>query len=157
MIAKRRNTVRGLNEPIGFLIAAVRRRIKQALGSQLRQHRLTPQQFWILIALMENTGLSLRELAARLRMDDPTASRVVFTLVKRGFVEMNGDPTDRRRCQLSLGKYATAVIKELQNLAAAVRAAIIRGVSLSEQEAMRTTLRKIMANMDWFQRQEKPK
>ena len=69
------------DEHIGLLIGTVRRRIKQALGSRVRRYGLTPRQFWILVALYEHPGLSLRELAAHLRMDDPTASRVIFALM----------------------------------------------------------------------------
>ena len=54
----------GEHEHIGLLIGTARRRIKQALGSRVRHYGLTPRQFWILVALYEHPGLSLRELAA---------------------------------------------------------------------------------------------
>ena len=63
------------DEPVGLLIGAVRRRIKQALASHARRYHLTTQQFWVLVAIYEHPGFSLGELAAHLRMDKPTASR----------------------------------------------------------------------------------
>ena len=48
------------DEPIGLLIGAVRRRIRQAVGSHVRRYHLTTQQFWVLVAIYEHPGFSLR-------------------------------------------------------------------------------------------------
>ena len=45
-----------------FLIAAIRRRLKQLVGIKVREHGLTPAQFWLLNSICEHAGLSLREL-----------------------------------------------------------------------------------------------
>jgi len=139
------------DEPVGLLIGAARRRIKQALGSHARRYHLTTQQFWVLVTIYEHPGFSLGELAAHLRMDKPTASRLVFTLVKRQLVQVRGDVADRRRACLYLELAGTAVGRELRELATAVRAAVVRGFSAAELMALRTSLRKIITNMDRFQ------
>src|SRR5262249_34513675 len=90
-------------EHIGLLIAAARRRIKQAVGELVRRYRLPAQQFWVLVAVRESGGLSLRELAKRLRMDEPTASRVVSALTERKLMRADAHPADRRRWCLHLG------------------------------------------------------
>src|SRR6266849_622243 len=134
------------DEPIGLLIAAVRRRITQALGSCVRRYHLTPRQFWILVALYEHPGLSLGELAAHLRMDDPTASRVIFALMNRKLVQVRDDAEDRRRSRLYLGTPGAALGKELHELATAVREAIVQGLSLSERKTLQASLRKIIVS-----------
>ena len=139
------------DEPIGLLIGAVRRRIKQAVGSSVRGYHLTTQQFWVLVALYEHPGFSLGELAAHLRMDNPTASRVIATLLSRKLVEIRGDAEDRRRAHLHLQPPGLALAEQIHGLAAAVRAAVVRGLSPVEQTALRGSLRKIIANMDRFQ------
>jgi DNA-binding MarR family transcriptional regulator len=139
------------NEPVGLLIGAVRRRIKQALGSHARRYQLTTQQFWVLVTIHEHPGFSLGELAAHLRMDKPTASRVVFTLAKRKLVQVRGDAADRRLARLHLEAAGTAVGRELADLATAVRSATIQGFTASELAALRDSLRKIIINMDRFQ------
>jgi DNA-binding MarR family transcriptional regulator len=139
------------NEPVGLLIGAVRRRIKQALGSHVRHYRLTTQQFWVLVAIYEHPGFALGELAGHLRMDKPTASRVVFALMNRKLVLVRGDAADRRRARLHLGTAGVVLGKELHTLATAVRAAVIQGFSAAELAALRALLRKIIANMDRFQ------
>jgi DNA-binding MarR family transcriptional regulator len=139
------------DEHIGLLIAAARRRITQALGRCVRHYHLTPRQFWILVALYEHPGLSLGELATQLRMDDPTASRVIFALMNRELVQVRADTEDRRRSRLHLGTPGAALGKELHELATAVRKAIVQGLSLSERKALQASLRKIIVSMDRFQ------
>lgn len=139
-------------EPIGLLIGAVRRRIKQAIGSRVQPYRLTSQQFWVLVAIHEHPGYSLGELAAHIRMDVPTASRVVATLMKRKLVQTRDDANDRRRACLHLRPSGAALGSELLDLAAGVRAAAVQGLSRAEQTALRISLRKIIDNMERFQR-----
>jgi len=141
-------------EPIGLLIGAVRRRIKQAVGSRVRAYNLSVQQFWVLVAIAELPGRSLGELARHLRMDKPTASRVVFVLMKRKLLDVVGDAADRRRARLYLGPAGACVAKALLQHARAVRCAVTRGLSPNEQQALRGSLRKIVANMDRLQQRE---
>jgi DNA-binding MarR family transcriptional regulator len=145
------------HEPIGLLIAAVRRRIRQALASHVHRYRLTTQQFWVLVAISEQPGIALGELATRLRIDKPTASRVVFALATRKLVQVKGDATDRRRARLHLSPAGSAKAKDLVRLATAVRAAAVRGFSAGEQAALRGFLRRIVANMERFEGSDTPR
>ena len=146
----------GADEHVGLLIAAVRRRIKQAVGNRVRGYDLSGQQFWMLVAIYEHSGYSLGQLATHVRMDTPTASRVVFALMNRKLVAVKGDAADRRRACLYLKPAGAALAQELHGLAAAVRAAVGEGRSASEQAAVRVSLRKIIANMDRFQNADAP-
>src|SRR6266568_4918893 len=57
----------------------------------------------------------------------------------------------RHRSCLYLCAPGVALGKELHELAAAVRGAVVQGLSTAEQTALRVSLRKIIANMDRFQ------
>lgn len=135
-------------EPVGLLIGAARRRIKQAVGRRVRRLRLTPQQFWLLVAIGEGRAPSLGELAERLRGDQPTASRVVATLVRRKLVRVEDDPQDRRRARLSLAAAGEALRPELAALTQEIRGAISEGMDEAELGALRRGLRKVIQNMD---------
>jgi len=136
------------HEPVGLLIGAARRSIKQVVGRRVGRYRLTPQQFWLLLAIQEGRAPSLGALADRLRGDQPTASRIVAALVRRKFVRVGAHPTDRRRMLLSCTPAGDALRPALSKLAAEIRAAIVAGMDDAEQEAMRAGLRKVIANMD---------
>jgi DNA-binding MarR family transcriptional regulator len=143
-------------EPVGLLIGTVRSRIRQAVGSRVQRYHLSSQQFWILVAIYEHPGFSLGELAAHLHMDTPTASRLVFALMKRKLIEVRDDAADRRRACLHLDARGSALAAELHELATTLRAAVVQGLSRTQLATLRSLLRKIVANMDEFQNGKAP-
>ena len=135
-------------EPIGLLIAAVRRRIKQITAGPAEEHRLSPQQFWTVVAIARNEGLSLRELAERRRMDYPTASRVVGVLVRRRVVRNETDPADRRRSRLALTRTGQALARRLLPAAVSIAGTVESALTPSEREAVVIGLGKILSSLD---------
>jgi DNA-binding MarR family transcriptional regulator len=137
--------------PVGLLVGAARRSIKQAVTQRLRPRRLSHQQFWLLVALLEHPGQSLRELAGRRHMDSPTASRIMDVLARRGLVRMEHDPEDRRRCSIRLTARGVGLAREVYPLALRTREAVEAGFSEAEKRTLRTMLQRIVANMERFE------
>lgn len=137
-----------MKEPVGLLIGAARRRLKRAVTERVRAHGLTAQQFWVLINIDEAAGPSLGELAERLRLDAPSASRAVTQLLRRKLVLAEGDAKDRRRLRLRLTPAGRARMAPLRALAVELRGAAVHGLSSDEEETLRALLRKIIANLD---------
>jgi DNA-binding MarR family transcriptional regulator len=138
--------------PLGLLVASVRRHIKQAVVSRLRPRRLGYQQFWLLVAIHERSGLSLRELAERQHMDSPTASRIAAALARRRLATVDGDPGDRRIRRFRLTRRGEALAREVYPLAAQAREAAEDGFSEAEGRDLRRMLAQMIANMERFER-----
>ena len=138
-------------EPIGLLVAAVRRRIKQVVSAMVREYGLSPQQFWTLVAIARHEGISLRELSGRQRMDDPTACRIVNTLGRRRLVRNTPDPSDRRRSRLMLTPSGREMADRLLPVATSVRTAVETGLTARERNAVVAGLQKIVVNLDTLQ------
>ena len=139
---------------LGLLLAAAHRSVKHAAAPRLRRRRLSPQQFWLLVALDEAPGPSLRELAERRRMDSPTASRMVDLLVRRGRGRIEPAPGDRRRRSILLTERGAALVRSFRPLASRIRNAIQDGFSEAEATTLRGMLLRVMANMERFERRE---
>lgn len=134
----------------GLLIAAARRSIKQAVLRHARPLRLTAQQFWFVNAAQELPSATLGELARRQRMDAPTASRLAVNLARRGLVRVAPDADDRRAVRVALTPAGLRLAARIAPIAEAMRFALVRGMSLREQQALRASLRKIAQNADIF-------
>jgi DNA-binding MarR family transcriptional regulator len=137
-----------VKEPVGLLIAAARRRMKRVVQVRVGPHGLSPQQFWVLIHIDEADGPSLGEIAARLRLDAPTASRAVTQLLRRKLVKAEGDRGDRRRVRLALAPQGRERIAVLRRVAADLRSATVHGLTRDEEETLRQLLRKLIGNLD---------
>jgi DNA-binding MarR family transcriptional regulator len=131
----------------GLLIAVARRRIKQAVLARATPHGLSTQQFWVVIHLHERAGLSQRELATRMDIDPPTASRVLGALLRRRLVRAEEDPADRRRSRLHLTAAGVALARTLAAPAAEIRRGVVAGMTAPEVDALRGGLQKVIDNM----------
>ena len=137
-----------VTEPLGLLIAATRRRIKQVVATRAGRLGLTPQQFWLLAGLAEGGSQSLHALAHRARTDDPTASRVVQGLVTEGLVVSSPDPEDRRRARLELTERGRALAPKVVAEAQVIRGLVERDLTVAECEQVRAALRKVLASLE---------
>jgi DNA-binding MarR family transcriptional regulator len=137
-------------DSLGRLIAVARRRLKQAVGRRVAHHGLSSQQFWVLVHLDDADGPPLCEVCDALRMDAPTASRIVAALTRRGLVRPVEDPADRRRARLKLTPPGRALARELQPLAEEFRAAVDRDLSRREAVELRRLLEKVIAGLDRY-------
>jgi DNA-binding MarR family transcriptional regulator len=136
----------------GILIAAARRRIKQAVIARVGARGLTPQQFWILIAIHETPGVSQTAIAERIFADAPTVSRTIAPLVERGLARAAADPSDRRRMQLSLTPAGAKLARSLHPVAREIREAVVAGMTPDEVQALNTALDRVLANLDRLER-----
>jgi DNA-binding MarR family transcriptional regulator len=134
--------------PLGQLIAATRRRIKQALWSHLSEEGLSPQQYWILMVLMEHGPHSLHDLAMRVWIDDPTASRIVKALAGRGILSTSPDPKHGRRVVIRLAPGSEPLQQRLKAISSKVRGALELGMEAEEKAQLRAGLMKVIGNMD---------
>lgn len=133
---------------LGLLASAVRRRLKQVVWARLAPFGLTPQQFWVILVLLEEGPMSLHPLSQRVWMDDPTASRVVKALVGRGLLQSQSDPGHGRRIQISLTTEAQPMARELQALALEIKEGLGKGLTGPERDLLRQGLMTIIGNLD---------
>jgi DNA-binding MarR family transcriptional regulator len=137
-------------EYVGLLIAAAQRSVKLAVRRRARALGLTSQQFWFVNAAREVPGASLGEIARRQRMAPPTASRLAEGLARRGLVRTAPDDRDRRALRVLLTPAGTRLAERIAPMAASLRNAVVRGMSQREQHALRTALRRVIANVESF-------
>jgi len=133
---------------LGFLVGAVRRRLKQVAWARLTPYNLTPQQFWVILVLLEEKSLSLHALAERVWMDDPTASRIVKAMVGRGLLRSAADPGHGRRIMISLTPEAEPMAHELKALSLEFREGMAKGLSAKDRNVLRQGLRALIENLD---------
>ena len=137
-------------EYVGLLIAVAQRSVKLAVQRHARNLGLTAREFWFLNATRELPGASLGEIGRRQRMDPPTASRLAESLARRGLVRTAHDDRDRRALRVLLTPAGAKLGERIAPVAAAVRSAMVRGISRREQDALRAALRKVIANIETF-------
>jgi len=95
---------------LGGILAS--RRLAAALGVDPGA-RLTPTKLRALDALAESGGLRVSELAARMHVDETTATRLADRLGTAGLAQREPDPDDRRATAIVLTPAGERLAHEL--------------------------------------------
>ncbi|GLJ79682.1 MarR family winged helix-turn-helix transcriptional regulator [Microbacterium imperiale] len=103
-----------------YLVLAAQREGNRALSRQLAPLGLTSSQFEIVLVLDSYGPITLKELGGLIVCETGSPSRIVDTLVRRGFVERATHPTDRRAVALQLTAAGKALVPQLREIDRAV-------------------------------------
>jgi DNA-binding MarR family transcriptional regulator len=104
---------------------------------------MTPTQRLTLFELGDGGSLRLNDLAERMGVSAPTASRSVEALHELGLVERVPDPTDRRALNIDLTGEGKKLLTERKARAEAAFAPAVAALSKSEQATLSRLLRRM--------------
>jgi len=96
---------------------------------------VAPHQFSVM-ARLEGTALTPRELAGIERVSPPSMTRTVASLVERGLVTRQDDPLDGRQVFISLTPQGLLLLKETRRKRDAWMASRLKGISAEEREVL---------------------
>lgn len=133
-----------------FLLDRTARRVKQYAQQKFKigDFDITVDQWLILKNLSENDLLSQTELAQMVFKDQPTLTRIIDILVKKGFVERIPHPLDRRSFQLLLTSEGQSKVNELKPQIASIREKAWENLNKSDFEEFKRILNTIYNNLE---------
>ncbi len=118
--------------------------VMHSLGSMLRDMEvgsgpISIQQFRTM-AVLRRGSRSLGELATLHEVTPPAVSRLISTLVERGWVQRESDPDDRRLVVLTLTTEGEAVWNTLAQRSATHLASLLSELTAEERQALDSAL-----------------
>jgi MarR family transcriptional regulator for hemolysin len=93
-------------------------------------------------------GLTQRELAGLMAIENPTLVRLLDSLEQQNLIERRPCPNDRRARRLHLTKAGAAFMDELSERAAVLREEMLEGIPDQEIECALKVFHKIMENAE---------
>lgn len=96
---------------------------------------VAPHQFSVM-ARLDKTALTPRELAEIERVSPPSMTRTVAALVKRGLVARQDDPLDGRQVFISLTPEGASLLRETRRQRDAWMASRLKGITADEREVL---------------------
>ena len=106
---------------------------------------LTPVQFAILSALMDDPGQDQVSLAARVAFDAATSGSVIGRLETKGWVRREHDAQDRRRKRLWITPAGRAVALKMREAAAATQRRLLAPLDSAQAEQLSALLGQLVA------------
>lgn len=110
----RRNTVmRPFEQSLPMALLRAREAVMRGFRRLLREHGLNEQEWRIMRALMEGESIEIGELAERVFILKPSATRTVKNLQARNIVSRSRSSTDQRRAFIALTRKGRQLFDEL--------------------------------------------
>lgn len=135
-----------LDDLLPYLMNRLVARLNQNLAETLRKHGHTFQDWRILAVLAAHNHINMTQLMEAAVLPQPTASRLVAGLKRKGFVDRRNAATDSRVVEISITpKGLQAYQKMLPHAVAEYRAAV-KGFTAEEDEYLREALQRMMGN-----------
>lgn len=128
---------------IGYHLRRAQTAVFQDFSHSLKDCRITPGQFGVLVLIEANSGLNQTRLGKALGIDRSTVVAVIDRLEERGLVERAAAPTDRRSYALRLSNQGAALLHRARELVEGHEKRIARDLSPAEQKQLISLLSRL--------------
>lgn len=126
------------------MVAAVQRRLRQAVARRLAVVGLTPGRMRALRRLGTDSGpIRMGELAASLGVVPRTATTLVDELAESGLVARVADAEDRRATRIELTAAGRQMLDSVQQIRAEAAAEVLGGLGRGELGDLRDLLSRV--------------
>lgn len=140
-----------LEEVYIYLLERTIREIKREFNRMLKEAHpeitITSDQWVILKRISEQDAINQREVAAVTGKDPASITRTLDLLVKKGWVERQAMPDDRRAYLINLTEVGWDLVHKITPLAKETRQLGLKGISQEEYAAFSSVINKIYENV----------
>jgi MarR family transcriptional regulator for hemolysin len=138
-----------MKDQFPFAVARVTRRWRKLLDERLKDLGVTQARWTTMVYLQQGgEGLTQRELAALMAIENPTLVRLLDSLENQKLIERRACPKDRRARRLHLTDPGREFMEVLTARADALREEMLEGISLDDIENSLKVFHKILDNAE---------
>lgn len=132
---------------IGRLISILYRKSQIYLGQALKQYDVSSAEYPILIALKNKDGVTQEELSTHLHMDKSAVTRIIQTLVSKGFVLKNKDENDQRCNRVYLAQKGCEAQSQIDKALMSWNAILMMNMKEEKQDEIYALLMQMVDNV----------
>lgn len=129
---------------VGWHIQRLSAQLDGAMDEALAPHGLTLQQFAIVMSLVENDGLTQREIGARFRAPAYAITRAIDGLEADGFLERRAHPTSRRTNTVHATAKSLQMVPDLIAIIEDVNGRLMASLADSKRVELRDALSRLL-------------
>ncbi len=130
-----------LDTHLGYFARRLQVWIFQDFVRTLATFDIRPAQFSVLVVIEANSGLSQADLSERLGIERARLVRLLDELEKRGLIQRQSSPLDRRSHALVLTREGQKSLKRMKVLAAEHEANLTKRLGATQRETLLGLLR----------------
>lgn len=128
----------------GHLIRRAHQTAVALFMQEAGNYGMTPVQFAVMNALIDEPGLDQVSLAARVAFDAATSGSVLGRLESKGWIKREADPQDRRRKLLWATREGEQTVQQMRRAVARVQERILAPLDKDERMQLQHLLHKLV-------------
>ena len=133
---------------IGFIVNKTAKAFVKALDSELREEvGVSVGQWKVMVMLVNQNGLTQKEIAERLGLEGPTLIPIIDKMEKDNLVVRRVDSSDRRNNRIYRTEKANELWSEMVKCAVRVRQVSLKDISDANIEITRNVLENVYQNL----------
>ena len=133
---------------IGFIVNKAAKAFVRALDSELREKvGVSVGQWKVMVMLVDQDGLTQKEIAERLGLEGPTLIPIIDKMEKDNLVIRRVDSSDRRNNRIYRTEKANKLWSEMVKCAARVRQVSLKDISDTNIEITKNVLENVYQNL----------
>lgn len=136
------------DEAIGRLSAETNKKMLYFLNVMLEKYDITTEQWTVLLNLSKQSIINQKNLAQLVKKDQPTLTRILDILQRKGLVERQVSTEDRRAFLIAITEKGSQHVKEIIPYIETVFSSILEGISEEELKVYKAVLRKMDENLE---------
>lgn len=138
-----------MREQFPFIVARLTRRWRKLLDERLKDLNVTQARWSTMLYLQRGgEGLTQRELASLMAIENPTLVRLLDSLESQNLVERRPCERDRRARRLHLTSEGERFMSELNDRAKHLRNELLQGLSDEDIATASRVISKVLENAD---------
>ncbi|MDO3410776.1 MarR family transcriptional regulator [Saccharibacillus sp. CPCC 101409] len=141
-------------DSIGFQLGVIYRKVSNRLAARLKDYDLTPEQWSVMCCICFKEGMNQKEIAERTVKDQPTVTRILNVLHRKGLIMRSSDRADRRAYLIYPTGKGRQVTEETSVIERQHNAAMIEGFDAAQLELLAEAFRRIERNAERYEESE---
>jgi DNA-binding MarR family transcriptional regulator len=133
--------------PVGQALTLAARRHRARHAAMLAGIGLFPGQDQVLLALLQQDGLTMGEVADALSIRPPTASKMAARMGAQGLVERRNASEDARLVTIHITEEGRALADGIRRIARKIEKQMLAGLDEKDERRLRRLLRKAARNL----------
>lgn len=134
-------------DTLGFILCHADLKMKNNLLRKIKSFDITTEQWMILNRLFEEPGINQKELSERTLKDQGSLTRTLDRMEKKGLVQRQINPTDRRSFLIYLTDEGYALRDRIVPIAVECIEDSVKGFTEEEVDTLVALLKKLILNL----------
>ncbi|WP_461615493.1 MarR family winged helix-turn-helix transcriptional regulator [Clostridium sp. Marseille-QA1073] len=137
-----------MRELFGKYITVLNRYQQILINHKLKEYELGSGQYFFLINIYQNEGISQKDLTSLVKTDKATTAKALIKLEKHGYIYRITDNEDKRYNKLYLTQKGSEFMPTLMNILYNITESFMDGIDSQRCNEMLETLNMILGNAE---------